>query len=416
MDKVIEKKKWPLKRVLILAGGGLLLLLILYMIFFRSNASSLYVDREQVTIATAERSNFQEYIPLDGTIQPVKTIVIDAIQGGRVEKIFAEDGAMLEAGDTILKLSNQAVELDWMFRETQMYDIINNLQNTKLNIEQTKFMREKEIADLDYKIDKTKYDFDMKEKFHKEGLISDKEYQDAKREFQSLKRQRDISIRSQKHDSMFNVLQVIQIKQSIDRLTKNLALLKENLASLYIRAPFAGQLSNFNCEIGETKTPGQNIGQIDVRDGFKVNARVDERYITRVFKGQEGTLDFNGNMIPIQISKIYTQVTGGSFEVDFTFPGPPPGNLKIGQTLPLQLKFSGVTKCIIIPRGGFYQETGGNWIYVVDPSGETAVRHNIRIGRQNTDFYEVLDGLRAGEKVVVSSYQSFGAKDRLIFK
>ncbi|MEI6455634.1 MAG: HlyD family efflux transporter periplasmic adaptor subunit, partial [bacterium] len=413
MDKVIEKKKWPLKKIFYLIGGALLPILVLWLIFFRDNASSLYVDREQVTIATAERANFQEYIPLDGTIQPIKTIVIDAIQGGRVERIFAEDGAMLEAGDTILKLSNQAVELDWMFRETQMYDIINNLQNTKLNIEQTKFQREKEIADLDYRIDKTRYDFDMKERFHKEGLISDKEYQDAKREFLSLKRQREISLRSQKHDSMFNVLQVIQIKQSIDRLTKNLALLKENLASLYVRAPFSGQLSNFNREIGETKSPGQNLGQIDVRDGFKVNARVDERYITRVFKGQEGTVDFNGNMIPVQISKIYTQVTGGSFEVDFTFTAPPPVAMKIGQTLPLQLKFSGVTKCIIIPRGGFYQETGGNWIYVVEPSGDMAVRRNIRIGRQNTDFYEVLEGLHAGEKVVVSSYQAFGSKDRL---
>jgi len=416
MDRQIEKKRWPLKKVLYLTGGAVFLILILYLFFFRDTTSRLYVEKERVTIAIAERANFQEFIPLDGTVLPIKTVVIDAVQGGRVEKIFVEDGAMLHSGDTILKLSNPSVELDYMYRETQMYDIINNLQNTKLNIEQTKFLREKEIADLDYKIDKTKTDFDLKERFHKEDLISDKEFEDAKREYLSLIRQRNISVRSQKHDSIFNVLQIIQIKQSIDRLTKNLALLKENLGNLYIRVPFSGQLSNFDCEIGETKTTGQNIGQIDVRDGFKINGKIDERYITRVFKGQEGELDFNGTLYPIQIHKIYTKVSSGSFEVDFIFSRNIPENLKIGQTLPVQLKFSGVTKCIVIPRGGFYQETGGNWIYVVDPGEGLAYKHNIRIGRQNTNSYEVLEGLSPGQKVVVSSYESFGGKDKLIFK
>ncbi|MEI7982635.1 MAG: HlyD family efflux transporter periplasmic adaptor subunit [Bacteroidota bacterium] len=416
MDKVIQKKRWTQKKILLTGVGTALALLILYLIFFRDTTSRIYVEKERLTIATVERTNFQEFIPLDGKVLPVKTVVIDAIQGGRVEKIFVEDGALLESGDTILKLSNQSVELDYMYRETQMYDIINNLQNTKLNIEQTKFTREKEIADLDYKIDKMRADFDLKERFHKEELISDKEFEDARREFQSLKRQREISARSQKHDSVFNILQVVQIKQSIDRLNKNLALLKENLSNLYIRAPFPGQLSNFDCEIGETKTPGQNIGQIDVKDGFKVNAKVDERYITRVFKGQDGVLDFNGKLFEIQIHKIYTKVSNGAFEVDFIFQGEIPENIKIGQTLPVQLKFSGVSQCTVVPRGGFYQETGGNWIYVVDESSGLAYKRNIRIGRQNTSFYEVLEGLQSGEKVIVSSYESFGGKEKLIFR
>lgn len=416
MDRVIEKKKWTPKKIASIAAISLFGLFIIYLLFFRDKSSKLNVDKEKLTIVKVREDKFQEFIPIDGVVQPKKTIYLDAAQGGRIEKIFVEDGSILEAGDLIMKLSNSDMELNFMQRETNMYEVINNLQNTKLNIEQTRFTRENEIAQLNNDVIIAKEEYERQKKFYKEKVISEKEYMDSKRDYELKTKKRNIAQRSIQYDSLSSISQIARINSSINRMYNNLEMLKKNLELLFIKAPISGKLSNFSAEIGETKNQGENLGQIDMLNGFKLRASIDERYINRVYKGQEAEFDFENKTYQIYIDKIYTQVSNGSFEFDFIFKEETPEGLKRGQTLQLRLKFSGVTDAIIVQRGGFYQETGGNWIYVVDESGSYAYKRDIRIGRQNTRYYEVLEGLNPGEKVVISSYDNFGNKDKLIFK
>jgi len=414
MDRIIEKKKWTKKKLILIGCACLFLFFLIYLFFFRDMRSSLNVDKTKLSIAKVEKNKFQEYIYVDGTVQPLRTVFIDAVQGGTVEEIFVEDGAILKKGDVILKLANPSVELDYMNRETQMYDIINNLQNTKLNIEQSKFAKEKEVVDLNYKIDKSKKEFETNSQLYKEKVISTKEYEYIKRDFEMLIKQRDIVLRSQKHDSIYNLIQISQIKSSIERLGKNLILLKENLGNLYIKAPIDGQLSSFNAEIGETKNIGQNLGQIDALEGFKIKASIDEHYLGKVFVGQEADVDYNNKTFTLKVKKIYTKISSGKFDIDLVFSEAPPIDIKKGQSLQVRLKFSGVSDAIIIPKGGYYQETNGNWIYVLDASGKYAIKRIIRTGRQNSEYYEILEGLSIGEEVITSSYDSFGGKDKIV--
>ncbi len=416
MDKAIEKKKWTTKKILNIAGISIFVLFILYLLFFRDKRSKLYVDKSQITIATVLADKFQEFIPVDGVVFPRNTIYIDAVQGGFVEKVYVEDGAMLKKGDTIMKLSNANMELSLMEQETRIFEAINNLQNTKIGLEQNKFQRQSEIVDLQYQIDQTKRDFERKKQLYEEEVISDKEYEDAKRDYEFTLKQLHISVELKKLDSISAANRSIQINHTMDRMEKNLEMLRANLENLYIKAPTDGQLSSFSVEIGETKTAGEHLGQIDMRDGFKLKANIDERYISRVYIGQQAEFDFAGKTYNLTIGKIYTDVTNGSFQVDLYFEGEQPDQIKRGQTLQLRLSFSSSTDAIIVKRGGFFQETGGNWIYVVDPSGTFATKRKIRIGRQNTNYYEVMEGLEPGDQVIISSYDSFGSKEKLVFK
>ncbi len=416
MDKAIEKKVWTTKKILNITWISLLVIFILYLLFFRDKRSSLYVDKSQITIATVKADKFQEFIPVDGVVYPKNTIYIDAVQGGIVEIVFVEDGALLNEGDTILKLSNPNMELSFMEQETRIYDAINNLQNTKIGLEQNKFYRQKDIVDLQYQIDKTNTDFKRKKKLYADEVISNKEFEDAEREYEYTVRQLGISIQLKKLDSISAVSRSRQIDATMSRMQNNLDMLRANLENLYLKAPTAGQLSSFSVEIGETKSSGEHLGQIDMKDGFKLRANIDERFISRVFIGQPAEFDFAGSTYNLLIKKIYTDVTNGSFQVDLYFEGKEPTQIKRGQTLQLRLKFSSETDAIIIKRGGFYQETGGNWIYIIDPSGDFATKRKIKIGRQNTRYYEVMEGLEPGEEVIISSYDAFGDKEKLVFK
>lgn len=416
MDRPIEKKKWTAKKIFKIAAVALVVILPLYLIFFRDNRSKLTVEKDQLRIATVEKNKFQEFIPLDGVVLPIRTVYIDAIEGGTVDKVYVEDGAKLKAGDVILKLQNANLELEYMNRESQMYDVINNLQNSKLSIEQNKFVRRRELVDLENSIDIARKDFNRKKNFYVQKVISDKEFEDAKREYEYLLKKFEIALGLNKMDSVANITQIAQINSSIDRMSKNLALLRENLENLYIKAPIDGQLTSFSVEIGETKSAGQHLGQIDVTTAYKLRSDIDERYISRVFKGQEARFTLNQKEYIVEVSKIFTNVANGTFQVEMIFPGEAPSGVKRGQTFQLRLMFSGTSDAIIIPRGGFFQETGGNWIYLVDEQNQVANKKSIRIGRQNTMYYEVLDGLEPGQKVVVSSYTTFGNKDQLILK
>ncbi len=416
MDKIIKKKKWPPRKIASVAALSLLLMFILYLLFFRDKSSRLYVEKERITIATAEQAGFQEFIPVDGVVQPIVTIYIDAVFGGRVEEIYVRDGAIVEKGDPILKLTNATIEKDYMFQENQALEVLNNYQNTRLNLERNKFTLERQMADLEYQKEVAVSDFQRKKELHTNGHISEEEYEISAREHRIAQKRYDIAFRAMKHDSIYTHAQMIQIKESIDRMQENLQMLNENLKNLIITAPISGQLSSFQAEIGETRNSGENLGQIDVLDGFKLRARIDERYVNRTYVGQKAQFDYAGQNYELEIQKIYSNITGGAFEVDLYFTDSVPSSIRRGQTIQLRLEFSGVADAIIIPRGGFYQETGGNWIYVLDPTGSEATRRNISIGRQNIHHYEVIEGLMPGEQVIVSSYDTFGTKEKLIFR
>lgn len=416
MDKIIPKKKWTSKKIFSIAGGLVLGYFIIHLMFFRDNSSRLYVDKDKMTIATVQAGRFQEFIPVDGTVQPVVTIYVDAVLGGRVEEIFVRDGAMVQQGDKILKLSNIGVEMNTMQQENTALEVLDRYQTTRINLERNLFSLERELAQHEYRLDVARKDYDRKKQFYEAGVISEQEYENAYREYHFAKRNYELGLRSMRHDSLHVASEMQQVVASIARMQQNIRMLNQNLENLVIRAPITGQLSSFNSEIGETKNPGANLGQIDVLDGFKLRARIDERYVNRTFIGQIAEFDYSGQRYELEISKIYSNITGGAFEVDMKFAGEEPAGLRRGQTIQLRLQFSGVAEALIIPRGGFYQETGGNWIYVLDSSGNQATKRRIRVGRQNIHHYEVLEGLEPGEQVIVSSYDAFGGKDRLIFR
>jgi len=416
MDRIIKKKKWTAKKIVSILGASAFALFIIYLLFFRDTSSRLFVDMEKMTIATVEQGRFQEFIPVDGVVQPIMTIYVDAVFGGRVEEIFQRDGAHVNEGDKILRLSNAQIEMSYMQQENTALEVLDRYQNTRLNLERNMFNLERQLADLEYRLDIAKKDYVRKKSFFDQGVISDEEYENAYREYVFAQRHYDIGLRSLQHDSVYVSTQMDLINASIDRMHTNIDMLHETLDNLIIRAPLSGQLSSFSAERGETKSTGENLGQIDVLDGFKLRARIDERYINRTYIGQPASFDYAGQTYNLEIDKIYSNITGGAFEVDLQFNGEEPSGIRRGQTIQLRLQFSGVADALIIPRGGFYQATGGNWIYIVDPSGSQAVRRPIRIGRQNIHHYEVLDGLQPGERVIVSSYDSYGGRDRLIFR
>lgn len=416
MDRIIPKKKWTPKKIALIVFPILFAALMVHLFFFRDTSSRLYVDQSRMTIATVMQNPFQEFIPIDGVVQPLVTMYVDAVFGGRVEEIYVRDGAILEEGDKILRLSNLSMEMQYVQQENQSLEVLNQYQNTYLNLEQNKFTLERQLADLDYQLEIAERNFYRNQEFHQEGVISDEEFENAERDYRFATRRHDIALRSMRHDSIYTATQLSSIKQSIERMQENIRMINRNLENLTIRAPISGRLSSFHAERGETRSAGENLGQIDVLEGYKLRARIDERYVNRTYVGQQATFDYGGENHLLEINKIYSEITGGAFHVDLHFTNGAPEGIRRGQTFQLRLQFSGLTDALIIPRGGFYQETGGNWIYVLDASGNQAVRRRIRIGRQNIHHYEVLEGLEPGERVIVSSYDSYGGRDRLIFR
>lgn len=416
MDRIIKKKKWTPKKIVSIGISILFVVFVFYLVFLRDTSSRLYTDKDRMTIAVVENGRFQEFIPVDGNVQPLVTIYLDAVFGGRVEEIFVRDGAIVEEGDKILRLSNLSMEMQYIQQENHALEVLNQYQNTQLALEQNKFALERQLTEIDYQLEMAAINFQRKQELYREGVISKEEYENAERDYRFSLRRHDIAGRTMKHDSLYTATQLASIKTSIERMQENISMLNRNLDNLTIRAPIAGQLSSFTVERGETKISGENLGQIDVLDGFKLRARIDERYVNRTFIGQRAEFEYGGQTYKLEISKIYSNITAGAFEVDMHFVDEGPEGIRRGQTIQLRLQFSSVAEAIIIPRGGFYQETGGNWIYVLDASESQAGKRRIRIGRQNIHHYEVLEGLEPGERVIVSSYEAFGDKDRLIFR
>jgi len=416
MDRKIQKKKWTIKRIATWGGASVFVIFILYSFIFADGGSRLNVEREKVNIATVMEGEFREFIPVDGSVMPIKTIRLDAIEGGVVEKKYYEGGILVDKGDTILKLSNNDLLQNFVREETQAFILMNSLENTKLSLKRNQFELKRNLIELDYQIDEAKDAYVRGQELYDEKIISEQEYLNLKRAYDRLIDSKVIQIESAKFDSLNARLQIAQAESTLNRTRDNLEMIKKNLDNLYFKAPISGSLSTVNAEVGESISPGQNIGQIDDLNGFKVRAAIDEHYIARIYQGLSGTFDFAGVSYTLQISKVYPEVANGLFSVDMVFTDTIPQGIRRGQTLQIRLQLSENITAVQIPRGSFYQTTGGNWIFVLTADESEAVRRQIRLGRQNPRYYEVIEGLQPGEKVVVSSYEGYDDKDKLVFK
>jgi HlyD family secretion protein len=416
MDRVLEKKKWPPKKIVLLSFTGLFVIFIFYTIFFSDKSSKLNVQTERITISMVEKKPFQEFIPVIGTVIPIQTIYLDAIEGGRVEEIFNEAGSFIKTGDKILKLGNTNLLLDIMYREAELFAQSNNLRNTRLAMEQQRLSLRAQLIELNYQLANTKRAYQRAVELHQKGLVSEEEYEKLKNEYDYLGQKTNITLESHKQDSLFRDTQIHQLEASLSRMQANLEIVKTNLENLTIKAPITGQLTSLVAEIGESKSRGQRLGQIDVLEGFKVRVGIDEHYIARIDLNQNGEFTFDNQDYRLYIKKIYPEVKEGKFEVDMLFEGNAPAGIRRGQTVHVRLELGNLTEATLLARGGFYQKTGGQWVFVVDKSESFATKRQIAIGRQNPEFFEVLSGLEPGEKVITSSYDNFGDVDKLILK
>ena len=416
MDRPIVKKRWTLKRIGKVGIPAAFFMFLLLYLLIGDHSSKLNVEAERITISTVTKAPFQEYIPVTGTIQPLQTFFLDAAEGGRIDSIFVEAGNVVSKGDRILKLANTNSQLDVLYREALLFEQINNARNTRLAIEQNSLTLRGQLADVEYQIIRLQRLHDRDTLLFRKQLISRQEFEQVTDEYEYWQSKQIITVENFKQDSLLRRVQLDQLNASIKRMQSNLDLVKRSLEDLVVRAPISGELTSLNAEIGQSKSPGQRLGQIDVLDGFKVRAEIDEFYISRINSGQKGTFDLGTTSYSLTVEKVYPEVREGRFEVDMLFEGSPPQGIRRGQTLQIRLQLGDLSDALIVARGAFYQKTGGQWAYVVDKSGAFAVKRNIRLGRQNPQTFEVMEGLEPGEQVITSAYDNFGDIDKLVLK
>ncbi len=416
MDRPIKKKFWNTRRIIWSLGIIVIVFLALYVLISAGGGSTLRVEAEKMTISTVKFDKFQEFIFENGIVTPIKTIYLDAEEGGRVKEILVEEGSFIHKGDSILLLDNTDLHLDIMYREAQLFEQINNLRNTRLAIEQQSLSIRGQILEVDYQIQLSKREFEQCETMYEKNLISKDEYDQARDNYDFWKKKRELTIETQRQDSILRAIQVEQLESSVERMQENLKVVKQKLENLVLTAPITGQLTSLNAEVGESKHRGERLGQIDVLDGFKLRAEVDEYYISRISINQKGSVEITGTNYDLNITKVYPEVKNGRFQIDLEFIGDEPDDIRRGQTVKINLALGDLSDAILIARGGFYQKTGGRWAFVLDESENFATRRNIEIGRQNPQVYEVLSGLEPGEKVITSSYDNIEHFDRIVFK
>ncbi len=416
MDRVIEKKKWNTKRILTIAGVVAIVGLIAASVYFTSGKSKLNVDTERITIGVIKTDAFHEFITLNGVVLPESTIYLDAMEGGRVEEKFVEDGTLMTKGQPILRLANTDLELQLANQETQVFNVLTQMQISKNNAEQNSINRQNQDAEVDNALKEAERVYNLNKKLYEQKVIGLQEFQSSKNLYDYQLRRKKLTEQIMKTDVTSMKQQVDQMGESYQQMKRTLALMRKKVGDLIVRAPVDGQLTSLDAEIGENKNKGQRLGQIDVMSGYKVRIDIDEHYINRIFVGLTGNCDVAGKTYQLKIKKVYTQVTNGRFQVDMEFIEKVPEGIRRGQTLQMRLALSEETQAILLPKGGFYQQTGGNWIFKVNENGTMAYKVDIQLGRQNPDYYEVLSGLKPGDKVVTSSYESYGTMQELILK
>lgn len=416
MDKPIEKKKGLKKKHIFYGLSGIVLVILIYMAFFTDRTSTFKVDREKLIIDNVIEGQFNDYITVPGTVEPITTIFLDALEGGRVEEILIEEGSMVSKGDIILRLSNADLHLNILDSEAQLAEKENFLRNTQIAMEQERLQIKRELLTLKYDIERKQRTYDQNVMLMKDNLISKEEFIRSKEDLDMAVKSRDLYIERQKQDSIFRSVQVENMKNNLDNMRKNLALVRDRVENLNVRATADGQLGLLVPEIGQSIQRGANMGQINVLTSYKVTAQIDEHYIDRVKTQLTATLDRQGKEYNLVVKRVYPEVRNGTFEIDMVFTDTMPENIRTGQTYYTSLQLGQPKISIMVPIGGFFQETGGQWIFVLDPTESYAIKRKISIGRKNPKYYEVLEGLQPGEKVIISGYESFGKNEKLIFK
>ena len=417
MDRVIEKKRWSKKRILTIAGILALIVLIGASYYYTSGNSKLNVDTERITVSEITKGPFQEFIPVNGIVLPLTTIYLDAMEGGRVEEKYVDDGAMMKKGQPILRLSNTDLQLGLVTQQTNVYNLLTQMQISKNAAQQNTVSKLNQMTDVESQFKEAERIYKLDKHLYDQKAIGSQEYQQAVNNYNYLLQKQNLTNKILQQDSASNQQQVTQARQLFEGSQNALNVMRQKVGDLIVRAPIDGQLTSLDAEIGQSKNKGERLGQIDVMSGFKVRVDIDQHYISRIFTGLMGDFDFADKTYKLVIKKIYTQVnTNGSFQVDMEFVGDVPKGIRRGQTLQIRLALSDETQAVLLPKGGFYQQTGGNWIFKVNADGKSAYKVDIQLGRQNPDYYEVLQGLKPGDKVVTSSYENYGNMQELVLK
>ena len=417
VDIVRKKKKWGTKRLLTIGGILALVLLIFSAFYFTRGGNKLNVDLDRITISEIKKDKFQESIPENGAVMPLRTLFLPSIDGGRVEERYVEDGAILKKGDPIVRLVNTDVEFSMANQSNTVSQTLAQIQLARVNADQNRVTKLNTMADIMQQYVEAERIYTVDQKLYNAKVIGSQEFQTAKNNYTYLKQKKELQEEILHQDTISRVQQDKQDKESYDRAQATLSIMQKKVNSLVIVAPIDGQLNSLDAEIGQTKTAGTTIAQIDELNGFKVRlSDVDEHYLNRVFTGQMGTFQYNDTTYTLKITKVFTAVVNSRFQVDMNFVGKVPKGLRKGQTLQITLALSDERTAILVPKGGFYQQTGGNWIFKVSEDGKTAYRVDIQLGQQNSDYYEVLSGLKPGEKVVTSSYENYGNMTELVLK
>jgi len=415
MDRAIEKKKWPLKKILWVGGIAAAVLLVAYYVFFVDKSSKLKVEVDKLTIETVQHDLYRDYITVIGNVAPIQTIYLDATEGGsRVEEVIIKEGTKVKEGDLIARFSNTNLILDISNNEANVSRTTNDLRSTRLQMEKQTLDTKSRLLDLNFELKEKERNYKNNKVLYEQNHISKEEYERSQEAYELTTKRIELFRESWKQDSIFRLTQIKTLEEDADRLQKNLAIVRNRLEALDFRAPVTGELASLNLEVGQVISMGTRIGTIHVLDSYMLKVDIDEHYISRIIRGLKGECEFSSEQYAAHISKVYPEVRNGRFTVDMVFDSVVPKNIRIGQTSRIRLELGESQMAVLIPRGGFYQSTGGQWIYVVDPSGKFATKRSIRINRQNPRHYEVVEGLEPGERVIVSSYDNFGDFDRLI--
>lgn len=416
MDRIIEKKKWTSKRIATLVIVVLIVTLIAASYYYTSGNSRLNVDQERITISEVTNGPFQEFIPVNGVVLPITTIYLDANEGGRVEEIFVEDGSVLKKGQPILRLSNTDLLLMMMSQQNTVYNTLTQMQINNNAAQQNTVSKLNQMSDVENQFKEANRIYQMNKTLFEKNVISSQEYQKSENDYNYYLQKKKLTEQILIQDSVSRAQQLEQDKRSYQGSQEALIMMKKKVDDLIVKSPIDGQLTSMDAEIGENKRQGDRLGQIDVLSGYKVRVEIDEHYISRIYIGLTGEFTFAGEAYPLRITKVFTQVSNGRFQVDMKFEETVPEGIRRGQTLQIRLALSDEKQVLRLPRGGFYQQTGGNWIFKLSEDGKEAYRAEIQIGSQNPDFYEVLQGLSPGDKVITSSYENYGNMQELVLK
>ena len=418
MDKIIEKKTgWRVaftKKALPWWLGALLLVFVIYLIA-RPNNKTLRVDKDTVTISNAVKGEFNDYIRISGRVQPMTTIQLSPQEGGIVEKILIEEGSPVKAGDAILILNNDNLDLQILNSEAELAEKENILRNTQIQMEQQKLDVRQNVLEYGMQVDRLRRAYEQQKALYEDKLIAKEEYLKAEEDYQLALQKYNLMTERSRQDSLYRGTQIDRMEESLENMQLNMSMIRRRKSNLIVKAPIDGELGLLDVVLGQSIAAGTKIGQINSVGLYKVEAQIDEHYIDRVVAGLEATFERQGETYSTVIRKVYPEVRDGKFKADFKFDGEQPDNIRSGQTYYLNLQLGQPEEAVIIPRGTFYQKTGGKWIYVVNKEGTKAVKREIRIGRQNPQYYEVLEGLEPGERVITSGYDTYGDSDVLVF-